>query len=113
MRGWGRCASLVVQMVKYPPAMRETWDRPLGWEDPLEEGMATFSSILAWRIPMNRGAWRAIVHEVAKSWTWQHLSTAQHMRERREANFLEVKEYNGITCESSHRNKELKDRTPA
>ena len=48
--------------------MRETWVRSLGWEDPLEEGMATHSSILAWRIPMDRGAWRAAVHEVAKSW---------------------------------------------
>ena len=39
----------------------------LGWEYPLEEGMATYSSILAWRIPMDRGAWRATVHGVAKS----------------------------------------------
>ena len=39
----------------------------LGWEDPLEEGMAAHSSILAWRIPMDRGAWRATVHGVAKS----------------------------------------------
>ena len=38
-------------MVKNPPAMRETWVQSLGWEDPLEEGMATHSSILAWRIP--------------------------------------------------------------
>ena len=38
-------------MIKNPPAMRETWVRSLGWEDPLEEGMATYSSILAWRIP--------------------------------------------------------------
>ena len=38
----------------------------LGWEDPLEEGMATHSSILAWRIPMDRGAWRATVHGVRK-----------------------------------------------
>ena len=38
-------------MVKNPPAMWETWVRSLGWEDPLEEGMATHSSILAWRIP--------------------------------------------------------------
>ena len=38
-------------MVKKPPAMWETWVRSLGWEDPLEEGMATHSSILAWRIP--------------------------------------------------------------
>ena len=37
-----------------------------GWEDPLEKGMATHSSILAWRIPMDRGAWRAAVHGVAK-----------------------------------------------
>ena len=44
-------ASLVAQMVKNPPAMWETWVRSLGWEDPLEEGMATHSSILAWRIP--------------------------------------------------------------
>ena len=41
----------------------------VSWEDPMEEGMATHSRILAWRIPMDRGAWRATVHEVAKSWT--------------------------------------------
>ena len=52
-------ASLVTQMVKNPPAMWETWVKCLTWEDPLEEGMATQSSILAWRIPMNRGAWQA------------------------------------------------------
>ena len=44
-------ASLVAQMGKNLSAMQETWIRPLGWEDPLEEGMATHSSILAWRIP--------------------------------------------------------------
>ena len=44
-------ASLVVQMVKNPPAMWETWVRSLGWEDPLEKGTATHSSILPWRIP--------------------------------------------------------------
>ena len=54
-------------MVQNPPAMHETWVRSLGWEDPLEEGMATHSSILDWRIPMNRGAWQATVHGVAKS----------------------------------------------
>ena len=43
--------SLVAQMVKNPPAMWETWVLSLGWEDPLEEGTATHSSILAWRIP--------------------------------------------------------------
>ena len=44
-------ASLVAQMVKNLPAMRETWVRFLGRQDPLEKGMATHSSILAWRIP--------------------------------------------------------------
>ena len=42
---------MVAQLVKNPPAMRETWVRSLGWEDPLEKGTATHSSILAWRIP--------------------------------------------------------------
>ena len=42
---------LVAQTVKNLPAMRETWVQPLGWEDALEKGMATHSSILAWRIP--------------------------------------------------------------
>ena len=51
------------------PAMQETWVRSLGWEDPLEEGMATHSSIIAWRILMDRGAWWATVYGVAKSWT--------------------------------------------
>ena len=45
------------------------WVQSLGWEDPLEEGMATHSNILVWRIPMDRGAWRATVHGVTKSWT--------------------------------------------
>ena len=46
-----RWASLVAQLVKKAPVMRETWVRSLGWEDPLEKGKATHSSILAWRIP--------------------------------------------------------------
>ena len=58
----GTRASLVAQMVKNPPEMKETWIRSLGWEDPLEKGMATHSSILAWRISMDRGAWWATVH---------------------------------------------------
>ena len=60
-------ASLVAQTVKNQPATQETWVRSLGWEDLLEEGMATHSSTLAWRIPMNRGA--DTVHGVAKSQT--------------------------------------------
>ena len=47
-------ASLVSQTVKNLSAMQETWVRSLGWEDPLEKGMATHSSILAWRIPWQR-----------------------------------------------------------
>ena len=47
----GKQASLVAQLVKNLPAVRETWVRSLGWEDPLEKGKATHSSILAWRIP--------------------------------------------------------------
>ena len=60
-------ASLVAQTVKTPPAMRETWVWSLGWEDPLEEVMETHSSVLAWRIPMDRGALRATLHEVTKN----------------------------------------------
>ena len=48
---WYSWASLVAQLVKNPPVTWETWVRSLGWEDPLEKGKATHSSILAWRIP--------------------------------------------------------------
>jgi len=56
-------------MMKNLLAMRETWVQSLGWEEPLEEGMATHSGILAWRIPTDRGAWWATVSVVAKSQT--------------------------------------------
>ena len=62
-------ASLIAQLVKNPPAMQKTPVQFLGQEDALEEGMETHSSILAWRIPMDRGAWWATVHEVTKSQT--------------------------------------------
>jgi len=55
------------QTVKNPPAIQKSWVRSLGWEDSLEEGMANDSSILEWRIPMDRGAWQATIHEVTKS----------------------------------------------
>ena len=55
-------ASLVAQIVKNPPAMWETWVQSLGWEDPLEKGKATHSSILAWKNP-----WTT-VHGVTRSW---------------------------------------------
>ena len=57
-----------LRMVKYLPAMWESWVQSLGWEDPLEECLATHSSILAW-IPIDREAWQATVHGVAKSQT--------------------------------------------
>ena len=74
-------ASLVAQLVKNPPAMQETWVWSLGWEDPLEKGKATHSSILAWRI-----------HGVAKSWaqlsdfhfgshTWSFLPYSVHLQD--------------------------------
>ena len=58
---------MVTQMVKNLPAVLEIWVQLLGGEDPLEKEMATHSGILAWRIPMDRGAFQATVHGVAKS----------------------------------------------
>ena len=62
-------AFLVAQMVKNPPATGETWVQFLERKDPLKEGTATHSSILAWRTPMDRGAWQATVPEVTNSQT--------------------------------------------
>ena len=56
-------------MVKNPPAMQQSWDRSLGWEDPLEKGMASHSSILAWRIPWTEEPGGATVHGFAKNQT--------------------------------------------
>ena len=68
-------ASPVAQMVNDLPAMWETWVQSLGWEDPLEEGMATHSSPLVWEIPMDREAWWTAVHGVAKRWTQLSLES--------------------------------------
>ena len=62
-----------------PPAVWHTWVPSLCWEVPLEEGMATHSRILAWRIPMERGAWCATVHGATKSQT-QLSDQAQHIQ---------------------------------
>ena len=62
-------ASLVAQTLKNLPAMWETWVRSLSWEDTLERGMSTHLSILAQRIPMDRGVWKATVHGITKSRT--------------------------------------------
>ena len=63
-------ASLVAELVKNPPAVQDTLAQFLGQEDLLEEIMATHSSILAWRIAMDKGSWQPAVHGVTKSWTW-------------------------------------------
>ena len=65
--------------VKNIPAMRETWVLSLSWEDPLEKDMATHSSILAWRIPMDRGAWQATVRGVTKGQTQLSHEAQQHL----------------------------------
>ena len=62
-------ASQVAQMVKNLPAMQETWVQSLDWEDPLEEGMETHSSVLVWKISIGKGAWQATVLGVTKSQT--------------------------------------------
>ena len=78
LRAW---ASLVAQLVKNPPAMQEIWVWSLCWEYSLEEGMAIYSSILAWRIPMDRGIWQTTVHGGRKEWDMiEWLSTAQYTR---------------------------------
>ena len=59
----------MAQLIKNLLAMWETWVPSLGWEDPLEDGVETHSSILVWRIPMDREAWQATDHGVTKSRT--------------------------------------------
>ena len=73
----------MAQMVNHLPAIWETWLRSLDQEDPLEKEMASHSSTLAWRIPRDRGAWRATVHRVAKSPTQVRLSMKQRQTHRR------------------------------
>ena len=73
-------ASLLAHSVKNPPAVLETWVWELGPEDPLEKEMATHSSILAWKNPMNRGAWRTTVHGVTR--VWRNLATKEETPRR-------------------------------
>ena len=73
----------MAQTVKNLPAMWETWVQSLGWEDPLEEGMATHSSILAWGISMDRKTWQVTVHEAAKNRTQlSNHQQQQHVQNR-------------------------------
>ena len=80
-------ASLVVQMVKNSPVIQETWVRSLGWEDPLEEGMVIHSSILAWRIPRDRGAWWG--HKEWDMTVTKHSTAQKEKREKRPEKILE------------------------
>ena len=86
----------MVHSVENLPAVRETWVRTLGQEDPLEEGMATHSSTLTRRIPVDREAWRATVHGVSESQTerqvveqlthrlmWRMVQLGEQQREQR------------------------------
>ena len=79
---WATGASLVAQMVKNPSAMWETWVRSLRREDPLEEGMATHSSILAWRTPWTEEPGRLESMRVGHSWVTKS-SPAQHSGEQK------------------------------
>ena len=78
-------ASRVAQMVKNQSAMWEIWVQSLDWEDSLEEGKATHSSIVAWRIPTDRGDWRAAVHGVTKRQTWPSDSAYTIRSQRHQA----------------------------
>ena len=71
----------MVQTVKNLPAIQETWVRSLGWEDSLEEGMATHSSILAWRIPRDRGTWWG--HKELDMTVTKHSTTQKEKKEKR------------------------------
>ena len=61
------------QLLKNPPAIWKTWVRSLSWEDPLEEGMTTHLSILAWRIPMDRVAWWDMTEQLSVSGNFTSL----------------------------------------
>ena len=74
-------ASGVAQLVKNTPAMQETWVQSLGWEDPLEEGMATHSSILAWRIPQTEepgSLWPTVSQRIGLNWATKHSTKGEN-----------------------------------
>ena len=82
----GKRAVLVAQMVKNLPAVQETWVQSLDWEDPLEEGMATHSSILAWRIPWTEepgGPQCTGLQRVGHNRATKHSTAQQHGKKTR------------------------------
>ena len=95
-------ASLVVLTVKNLPAMQETWVRYLGWEDALEEGMATHSSIFAWRIPIDRGPWRPMgsqtdMNEQLSKRACAHIHTHTHAHTHTQVYDTYLQEFNAAT----------------
>ena len=95
-------ASLVAQTIKNLPAMHETWVRPLGWEDPLEESMATHSNILTWRIPWTEelgglqsiGSQR-VLHD------WRDLACMRIFHRGYPQTYSRVRPKTGIVCNAS------------
>ena len=75
MFGAPRESHYLLLVYQSPPARQDTWVWSLGWENTLEKGMVIHSSILAWRIPMDRGIWQTTVHGVTKSWTQMSVKT--------------------------------------
>ena len=71
-------ASLEDQTMKNLPAVHKTWVRSLSWEDPLEKGMTTYSSILVWKNPMDRGSCQATVHGATESQTTETNTTHKY-----------------------------------
>ena len=76
-------------MVKNPPPMQETWVQSLGWDDPLENGMATHSSILAWRIHGQRSLVGYSTWGCKELDMTEQLSTAQHMKSKEEKMYMQ------------------------
>ena len=96
MLTWFSC---IAQSAKNLPAMQETWVRFLGQEDPLEK---EYSRILAWRIPMDRGAWRATVHGVTKSWIRLSNYTVIHLMKNPERTFWSTQYMHTLGCMSMY-----------
>ena len=94
-------ASQVAQLVKSPPIMQETLVQFLGWEVPQEKREPTNSSILSWRIPMDRGAWWTMVHGVSESWTrltTERLIWFELLSTARQAHITKWDQFENATC---------------
>ena len=90
---------LVAQELKNFLEMQETWVQSLGWEVPLEENMATHFSVLAWRIPMDRGSWLATVH----GWGHKDLDTTDQLSTHFYIKWLSARLWLGRKTEAGRR----------